>query len=63
MDVATILMRVDLPVNFVILLGVVGILAAIVFFGVLVEVKRERRQHAGKGHKDPSSQHYRAWGL
>ncbi|HZB84796.1 MAG TPA: hypothetical protein VE288_18335 [Rubrobacteraceae bacterium] len=50
MDVATILMRVDLPVNFVILFGVVGTLAAIVFFGVLVEVKRERRQHAEKGH-------------
>jgi hypothetical protein len=49
-DVATIIMRADLPVNFVILLGVVMVLAAIVFFGVLVEVKRERRQHAGKGH-------------
>jgi hypothetical protein len=49
-DVATILVRADLPVNFVILFGVVVILAAIVFFGVLVEVKRERRQHARKGH-------------
>ena len=50
MNVAMILMRADLPVNFVILLSVVAIFAAIVFFGVLVEVKRERRQHARKGH-------------
>lgn len=49
MDVATILMRADLPVNFVILLGVVVVLAAIVFVSVLVEVNRERRQHARKG--------------
>jgi hypothetical protein len=46
---AMVLSRAGFPVEFLILFGLVVVVGVILFFGVLVEMGRERWQHAGKG--------------
>ena len=42
---ATILLRADFPIGFLILLGIAVVLTVSALFAILVEVERERRQH------------------
>ena len=44
-DIATMLLRADFPIGFLILLGIAVVLTVGALFAVLVEVGRERRQH------------------
>jgi hypothetical protein len=46
---ATALSRAGFLVEFLVLFGLVVVVGVILFFGVLVEMGRERWQHAGKG--------------
>ena len=48
MDVAAALLRADFPGSFLVLLGLVVVVAAVVLLGVLVEVARERRRRAAE---------------
>jgi uncharacterized integral membrane protein len=44
-SIATMLLRADFPIGFLILLGIAVVLTVGALFAVLVEVGRERRQH------------------
>ena len=44
-DIATMLLRADFPIGFLILLGIAVVLTVGALFAILVEVGRERRQH------------------
>jgi hypothetical protein len=49
MGVTAVLLRTDLPVEFLVLFVAVTVAAALILLGVFVQAERERRQHKGDG--------------